>query len=78
MTLKEKLLALNEQFHGDVERICSGEMDVMDNLKLWDELYFLYERDMPYGTAKARTGDPDEFVSMRLDKDLHPEDFYRD
>lgn len=29
-----------------------------------------YEHTMPYGTAKARTGDPVEFISKSLTKEL--------
>jgi len=33
-------------------------------------LYEYYVSDMPYGTAKARTGDPDEFVTEHFSKYL--------
>jgi hypothetical protein len=33
-----------------------------------DALYEFYLPDMPYGTAKARTGDPDVFILRRLEK----------
>ena len=33
----------------------------------YDLLYPIYESQMPYGTAKARTGDPQEFILERLD-----------
>ena len=29
--------------------------------------YFLNNGDMPYGTAKARTGDPDNWIVQRLE-----------
>ena len=45
-----------------------GELD--DDLyeALFD--YYFNAGEMPYGTAKARTGDPYEWVSQRLDQDL--------
>lgn len=30
------------------------------------ELYDYFLREMPYGTAKARTGDPYEWISQRV------------
>ena len=44
----------------------TGELD--DNL--YDALYDYYFDDMPYGTKKARTGDPYEWVAQRLYADL--------
>ena len=29
---------------------------------LYHELFSYFQEDMPYGTQKARTGDPDEFI----------------
>ena len=37
---------------------------------LFDALYDYYFDEMPYGTKKARTGDPHEWVSQRFDNDL--------
>ena len=33
---------------------------------LFEELYEYYLEDMPYGTAKARDGDPTEWITMRV------------
>ena len=41
--------------------------EVNDNEKLYDELFEYFLEDMPYGTAKARDGDPVEWITMRLD-----------
>jgi hypothetical protein len=38
---------------------------------LFDALYDYYHDDMPYGVAKARSGDPYEWISDRLHRDLH-------
>lgn len=37
---------------------------------LYDALFDYYQSDMPYGTAKARTGDPYEWIADRLGADL--------
>ena len=39
-------------------------MDIsqLDDEKLLFDLYGHFQEDMPYGTQKARTGDPDEFI----------------
>ena len=44
----------------------SGDMDN----DLYDALYDYYFDDMPYGTKKARDGDPHEWVSNRFADDL--------
>ena len=41
--------------------------EVNDNEKLYDELFEYFLEDMPYGTQKARDGDPVEWITMRLD-----------
>jgi len=43
--------------------------DLSDHL--FDALYDYYHDDMPYGVAKARSGDPHEWISDRLHRDLH-------
>jgi hypothetical protein len=43
--------------------------DMSDHL--FDALYDYYHDDMPYGVAKARSGDPHEWISDRLHRDLH-------
>lgn len=42
--------------------------DLTDDVR--DSLYTYYAPDMPYGVAKARTGDPVEFIMKALEKDL--------
>lgn len=42
--------------------------ELHDNL--YDALYDYYFDDMPYGTKKARTGDPYEWIADRLDRDM--------
>ena len=38
------------------------DIDQLDDEKLMQDLYMHFQEDMPYGTQKARTGDPDEFI----------------
>ncbi|KKN60219.1 hypothetical protein LCGC14_0534180 [marine sediment metagenome] len=46
--------------------VMSGKADIMDNKGLWEKLYGFYWTGMPYGTAKARTGDPAEWIYDQL------------
>lgn len=47
----------------------SGETSLVDNQPLYDRLYnfFLESGEMPYGVAKARTGDPEAWILARLE-----------
>ena len=38
------------------------EIEDLDDPILMEDLYKHFQEDMPYGTQKARTGDPDEFI----------------
>ena len=44
-------------------------MDIsqLDDEKLMLDLYMHFQDQMPYGTQKARTGDPDEFIYDALE-----------
>lgn len=46
-----------------------GDADIF-NVGYYDKLFEYYAPDMPYGVAKARTGDPDEWILNRLEEDL--------
>ncbi len=37
-------------------------IDQLDDPILMEDLYMHFQEQMPYGTQKARTGDPDEFI----------------
>ncbi len=41
--------------------------DIYDNEELYSELYEYFLEDMPYGTAKARDGDPVQWITEHLD-----------
>jgi len=58
---------IKDTFRRDVKDFTqTGEMSDA----LYDALYDYYFDDMPYGTKKARTGDPHEWVSDRFASDL--------
>ena len=42
------------------------DIDQLDDEVLMLDLYTHFQEDMPYGTQKARTGDPDEFIDDAL------------
>ena len=47
------------------------EIEDLDDPKLLEDLYGHFQDQMPYGTQKARDGDPDEFIYDALeDMDL--------
>jgi hypothetical protein len=58
------------KFADDVDRFIEGE-ELTD--ALYDELYEYYLPEMPYGTAKARTGDPMQWVHDHFWQDLEKE-----
>ena len=43
------------------------DIDQIDDTILMQDLYEHFQEDMPYGTQKARTGDPDEFIYDALE-----------
>ena len=43
------------------------DIDQLDDEKLMQDLYEHFQEEMPYGTQKARTGDPDEFIYDKLE-----------
>ncbi len=54
---------LNELELARLKMCLKGDKDLMlDFPDLYERLYDYYSVDMPYGTAKARTGDPDAWI----------------
>ena len=51
-------------------RIIEGEVDLYDDEDLSEKLYEYYMDDMPYGTQKARDGDPYEWIYEHLVTDF--------
>ena len=43
------------------------DIDQIDDTIFMQDLYEHFQEDMPYGTQKARTGDPDEFIYDALE-----------
>ena len=43
------------------------EIEDLDDPKLLEDLYGHFQDQMPYGTQKARDGDPDEFIYDALE-----------
>ena len=41
--------------------------DIYDNEELYNELFEYFLEDMPYGTQKARDGDPVQWITEHLD-----------
>ena len=50
----KKILIKHDVLHKDI--------DQLDDEVLMQDLYMHFQDQMPYGTQKARTGDPDEFI----------------
>ena len=55
----KKILIKHDVLHKDI--------DQLDDEKLMLDLYTHFQEEMPYGTQKARTGDPDEFIYDALE-----------
>lgn len=49
-----------------IKEVVNGRLDVRASSKWNYALYEKYMDSMPYGTAKARDGDPDEFIYYAL------------
>ena len=50
-----------------IDDVQSGEIDIdRVSTKLMDKLYEHFVADMPYGTQKARDGDPTEYIIDHL------------
>ena len=65
--ITDKMTAEEQVFFKD---ICSGKADFEDmDRDLHDKIYEWYLPEMPYGVAKARTGDPDAWIYDRLSEE---------
>ena len=47
--------------------VLNKEIEDLDDPKLLEDLYTHFQEQMPYGTQKARDGDPDEFIYDALE-----------
>ena len=43
------------------------DIDQLDGEELMQDLYTHFQEEMPYGTQKARDGDPDEYIYDKLE-----------
>ena len=55
----KKILIKHDVLHKDI--------DQLDDPILMEDLYNHFQEDMPYGTQKARDGDPDEYIYDKLE-----------
>lgn len=55
------------------KQIANGEQDICDHDELYEKLFMHYcdTAEMPYGTMKARDGDPFNWITDKLDKELN-------
>jgi len=44
------------------------EIEDLDNPEFLKDLFTYFQEEMPYGTKKARTGDPDIWIMDRLEE----------
>ena len=51
-----------------ISMIC-GDTDIFRS-GYYDKLFDFYMPELPYGIAKARTGDPDQWILDRLEEEL--------
>ena len=67
-TDKENVMAILKKYPAETKKMqMSGDlMDIYDT-DLYQELFDYYSEDMPYGTMKARDGDPVQYISDELD-----------
>ena len=47
--------------------VLNKDIEDLDDPILMEDLYNHFQEDMPYGTQKARDGDPDEFIYDALE-----------
>ena len=55
----KKILIKHDALHLDIDQI--------DDTILMQDLYTHFQEEMPYGTQKARDGDPDEYIYDKLE-----------
>lgn len=74
LDMQEKLMrkfGIGDVDAGDLLDFAYGQTeweDLSDDVR--EKLYSHYQKTMPYGTAKAKTGDPYEFIGKALKADL--------
>jgi hypothetical protein len=77
MPIAEAMPEQNDTLAHIVKRFPKEVKDFAAGAELSDELYhalydyYFLHGEMPYGTAKARDGDPYEWIHQRFDQDVH-------
>jgi len=76
-TMSERLMEVidDTEFKKLVELVSAGGDLMLDAPTLYTKLYELFMSEMPYGTAKARTGDPDLWILDRVETGLYHEGY---
>ena len=66
---KKDVMDILAQFP-DEAKILQSEEDVMSiyGTELYQQLFEFFQEDMPYGTQKARDGDPVDYINNELDE----------
>lgn len=68
--MREEILSLlTKKELATAKRIANGKAEIDNHLDLYNKLfdYYVFETDeMPYGTAKARTGDPMDWITDQI------------
>ena len=61
-------LNLTVQEQKELDQVVDGELELVRDLYegLYLKLYTHYVNEMPYGTAKGRDGDPDEWILTEI------------
>ena len=60
------MLDIDDNDRKTISNIVKGTEHVLDHNELFEKLFEHYLPIMPYGTAKARTGCPGEFIHNEL------------
>lgn len=65
---KEEVQQILNKYRADFDKVKAGD-SLMDQKNLYSELfsYYMDSGEMPYGTMKARDGDPEEWILDRLE-----------
>ena len=80
LALRETSVQLDDivDKHADaMASVMNGETSLYDHQEFYDELYdyFLNSGEMPYGIAKARDGDPDQWIEEYLQDEYGSQGF---
>lgn len=67
----ESLDTILNKYPEEFKSVMMGQSMLYDHDKFFDELYdwFVNSGEMPYGIAKARDGDPDQFIQDYLEQE---------